>query len=230
MRLLLFDIDGTLVSGGPAKSAFGDALSTVFGTPGPISNHDFAGKTDPQIARELLEAAGVPGRVIDAGLPQLWRCYLAELARLVPSRPPQPLPGVRRLVQALAARDDVALGLVTGNLEGGARLKLASVGLWEHFPVGAFGSDHAARSRLPDVACRRASAHWGRPFEGADAVVIGDTPRDVACGKAVGATTVAVATGRFAMDRLRAAGPDRLLPGFGDVDRAVAALTGRQSR
>ena len=225
MRLLLFDIDGTLVRGSPAKAAFGHALASVFGTAGPIAGHDFAGKTDPEIARELLEAAGVASGEIEAGLPRLWDRYLAELARLIPAAPAEALPGVDELIPALAARDDVALGLVTGNVEGGARLKLASAGLWEHFPVGAYGSDHSARNELPGVACRRATAHWGRPFGGSDAVVIGDTPRDVACGRAARAATVAVATGRFSMAELKAAAPDRLLPGFEDVDLAAAALT-----
>lgn len=226
MRLLLFDVDGTLVRGSPAKSAFGHALAGVFGTAGPIADHDFAGKTDPRIARELLHAAGLTNDEIDAGLPRFWDRYLSELARRIPSDPARPLPGVAELVPLLAARQDVALGLVTGNLKGGARLKLASAGLWERFPVGAFGSDRAERNELPEIAVRRASARWGRSFEG-DVVVIGDTPRDVACGRAAGAATVAVATGRFTAAELKAAAPDLLLPGFGDATGTAAALTGR---
>lgn len=227
MRLLLFDVDGTLVQGGPAKSAFGAALSTVFGTAGPIAGHDFAGKTDPRIARELLLAAGLTIAEIEPGLPRLWGRYLSELVRRIPSDPARPLPGVAELVPFLAARQDVALGLVTGNIREGARLKLASARLWERFPVGAFGCDSAVRNELPAIAVRRAAAHWGRPFRSGDVVVIGDTPRDVACGRAARAATVAVATGRFTAAELKAASPDLLLPGFGDVNATVAALTGQ---
>ena len=224
--LLLFDIDGTLTIGGPGKTAFRVALERTYGTAGPIVNHDFSGKTDPLILRELLTAAGRAPHEIEAGLPRFWDLYLAELKARIAAEPVTVLPGVRELIGALADRGDVHLGLVTGNLKGGARVKLRSVGLWEHFPVGAFGCDHEVRDKLPPVALRRAGAHWGRRFRGEDAVVIGDTPRDVACGKAVGAATVAVTTGRFSAEALAQAGADQVLPGFGDVDAALAALLG----
>ena len=223
--LLLFDIDGTLTFGGPAKVAFRAAMEGTFGTAGPIAGYDFAGKTDPLILRDLLTAAGRAPDEIEAGMPRFWRLYLSELECRIGAEPVTPLPGVPELIGALAEREDVFLGLVTGNVEGGARLKLGSVGLWDHFPVGGFGSDHEARNDLPAVALRRASAHWGKAFRGTDAVVIGDTPRDVECGKAIGAATVAVATGRFSAAELRDAGADQVLPGFSDTRGVVAALT-----
>ena len=174
--LLLFDIDGTLTIGGPGKTAFGAALQGTFGTTGPLANHDFAGKTDPLLLRELLTAAGRGAGDIEAGLPHFWQRYVAELEARIEAEPVTVLPGVPELIGALAARDDVFLGLVTGNVEGGARLKLLSAGLWHHFPIGAFGSDHESRNELPRFALERAAAHWGRPFQGRDAVVIGDTP------------------------------------------------------
>lgn len=222
--LLLFDIDGTLTIGGPGKAAFGVALERTYGTAGPIVNHDFSGKTDPLILRELLAAAGRAPHEIEAGLPRFRDLYLAELEARIGADPVAVLPGVRELLDALTARDDVHLGLVTGNVTGGARVKLGSVGLWDRFPVGAFGCDHEVRDELPPVALQRARAHWGRPFLGEDTVVIGDTPRDVACGKAVGAATVAVTTGRFSAEALERAGADRVLPGFADVDAALAAI------
>ena len=225
--LLLFDIDGTLTWGGPAKEAFGFALEGTFGTAGPIANHDFSGKTDPLIMRELLTAAGHASCDIEAGLQRFRDLYLSELDARIRAEPVTVLPGVRELIGALAARDDVFLGLVTGNVEGGARLKLRSAGLWDHFPVGAFGSDHDVRNELPTIAFRRAAAHWGRPFRGEHAVIIGDTPRDIECGKAVGAATVAVATGRFPAADLRDAGADRVLAGFADTRATVEALTAR---
>ncbi len=225
--LLLFDIDGTLTIGGPGKAAFGVALERTYGTAGPIVNHDFSGKTDPLILRELLTAAGRPAGDIRAGLPRFWGLYLAELEARIQADPVAVLPGVRELLDALTARGDVHLGLVTGNIKGGARIKLGSVGLWEYFPIGAFGCDHEVRDELPPVALRRAEAHWRRPLRGEDTVVIGDTPRDVACGKAVGAATVAVTTGRFSAEALELAGADRVLPGFADVEAASAIVAFR---
>ncbi len=223
--LLLFDIDGTLTVGGPGKAAFGAALHDVYGTTGPLANHDFAGKTDPLLLRELLTAAGCGAGEIEAGLRRFWRRYDAELEARIDAEPVTVLPGVHDLIDALAARDDVFLGLVTGNVEAGARLKLQSAGLWHHFPVGAFGSDHESRNELPPVALERAAAHWGRPFRGGDAVVIGDTPRDVECGNQVGAATVAVATGRFSERALRATGADRVLTDLADTRAAIELLT-----
>ena len=153
-RLVLFDIDGTLVRGGPAKDAFHQAMLSVYGTAGPIQDHDFSGKTDPQIARELLHRAGFDDERIDAGLPDLWDGYLTGLAEGLTSRPMEILTGVAALLDALDREGDVALGLLTGNIARGARLKLGSVGLHDRFAVGGYGSDHefpkrAARHRNP---------------------------------------------------------------------------------
>ena len=222
--LLLFDIDGTLTIGGPGKTAFRIALERTYGTAGPIVNHDFSGKTDPLLLRELLGPAGRTPREIESGRGRFWDVYLAELESHLATDPVTVLPGVPELIGTLAERPDVFLGLVTGNVRGGARLKLECAGLWDRFPVGAFGCDREVRDELPPVALERAVAHWGRPFVGEDAVVIGDTPRDVACGKAAGAATVAVTTGRFSAAVLERAGADRVLPGFADVDTALAAI------
>jgi len=223
--LLLFDIDGTLTWGGPAKSAFQFGLESVFGTAGPIDDHDFSGKTDPQLARELMTRAGRGDKEISDGLEALWEAYLGELERRIAVEPVTVLKGVAELIRALDDQGDVNLGLVTGNLERGARLKLGSVGLSDFFSVGGYGSDHEVRNELPVVALRRAGEHWGRQFLGPEAVVIGDTPRDVACGKAVGARTVAVATGRFTRDQLARTEPDLLLSDFSDTTETIAGLT-----
>jgi phosphoglycolate phosphatase len=223
-RLLLFDIDGTLVRGGPAKKAFELAMELVFGTAGPIGGHDFSGKTDPQIARELLRAAGLPDGRIDAGFEALWREYLGELESRLAEMPMTLLPGVQPLLEQLSGMDGVAMGLLTGNIVGGARMKLDSVGLMDYFPVGGFGSDSEVREDLPAVAIRRATRVWGTDFPALSVVVVGDTPRDVACGKHGGTRTVAVATGRYDAERLAATGPDRVLEDLGDLAEAVQAL------
>jgi phosphoglycolate phosphatase len=223
-RLILFDIDGTLLSGGPAKEAFRLAMVEVFGTAGPIDRWEFSGKTDPQIARELLRAEGALDRDIDRGFPALWERYLSGLESRLPAVPTQPLPGAATLLDALRGEVEVALGLVTGNLVRGAELKLGAARLDGPFPVGGFGSDHEERNRLPGVAMDRAHRRWGRAFARDEVVVVGDTPRDVECGKAHGVKTVAVATGRFTADALEATGPDVTLEDLRDTEQVLRCL------
>ena len=223
-HLLLFDIDGTLVRGGPAKEVFESALSSVFGTAGPIDGHDFSGKTDPQIARELLEAAGIHQDEMEAGLPALWDAYLGGLSGKLPGRPMTVIPGVTELLESLEKLEDVALGLLTGNIVEGARLKLNSVGLMDFFAIGGYGSDSEIREDLPAVAMERARGNWGVEFDPQDVVVIGDTPRDVACGRFGGTRTVAVATGRFDEASLADAGADHVLSDMTDLEGTVEVL------
>ena len=221
--LVLFDIDGTLVAGGPAKGAFHHALLEVYGRAGPIDTHEFSGKTDPQIARELLRLDGLPDPDIDGGLGRLWEVYLGELEARLGEHPMTILPGVAALVEALDAETDVAVGLVTGNIAGGARLKLGSVGLPD-WPVGGFGSDHELRNELPGIAVRRAADAWGVSFPADRVVIVGDTPRDVECGRHHGTRTVGVATGNFTAAVLAEAGATRVLESFHDLDKSLAAF------
>lgn len=225
-RLILFDIDGTLVSGGPAKIAFEAAMVETFGTAGDVTGLSFAGKTDPQIARELLSGAGFDAADIDEGLPELWVRYLGHLEARLPERPLTVLVGVRQLLDALAALDGMALGLLTGNIARGAELKLGSTGLWDRFPIGGFGSDHEERDELPAIALERARAHWGHPLVSRDTVVVGDTPRDIACGRVGGMRTLAVATGRFAAADLEAAGAHHVLEDLSATGQVVELLAG----
>jgi phosphoglycolate phosphatase-like HAD superfamily hydrolase len=224
-RLILFDIDGTLLSGGPAKPAFEAAMVETYGTIGDIRGVSFAGKTDPQIARELLTTVGFERDAIDAGLPELWVRYTAHLEERLEDRPMQVLPGVRELLDALAGLDGVGLGLLTGNIVRGAELKLGSAGLWDRFEIGGFGSDHEERDELPSVALERARVHWRVAIDAADAVVVGDTPRDVGCGRAGGTRTLAVATGTFPAADLVEAGADHVLDDFRSTLDVVALLT-----
>lgn len=223
-HLVLFDIDGTLLWGGPAKEAFHLALLEVFGTAGDIESHDFSGKTDPQIARELLEGAGLSSGAVDEGLPFLFRSYLRELEARLPGDPVTVLPGVPELLDVLGAMDGVALGLVTGNIAGGAELKLGSARLGKWFAVGGFGSDSEFRDDLPPVALERARTQWAVDFDPERVWIVGDTPRDVACARAHGLRTLAVATGRFDADALRATGADRVVDHLGDTDAIVEVL------
>jgi phosphoglycolate phosphatase-like HAD superfamily hydrolase len=222
--LILFDIDGTLVRGGPAKVAFETAMLETFGTAGAIDSHEFSGKTDPQIARELLTGAGLEDDAIDAGLAELWDGYIGEFEARVGDNPMKLLPGVASLIEALRAEPDVALGLVTGNIVRGALAKLGSVGLADVFEVGGYGSDHEVREHLPAIALQRAFEAWGVRFPPESAVIVGDTPRDVECGKYEGTRTVAVATGRIPRSRLEATGADTVLDDFYDVASVMEVL------
>ena len=223
-RLILFDIDGTLVWGGPAKGAFNEAMVETYGTAGDIDGLSFAGKTDPQIVRQLLTGKGLDGGTIEKRFDELWERYLNYLGERIEDDPVDVLPGVAELLEALADFDDVGVGLLTGNIVGGAKLKLDSAGLWSHFGFGSYGSDHEERDALPAVAVVRARELWGDSLSAEDAVIVGDTPRDVACGKAAGMRTFAVATGSFSFTTLQATGADHVLEDLSATADVVSLL------
>jgi phosphoglycolate phosphatase-like HAD superfamily hydrolase len=227
MRLFLFDIDGTLVTAqGAGRLAIGRALEAVYGTAGPIESYDFRGRTDPRIVLDLMRAAGIAEADVRARLPACFEAYVEELRALVADpRRVRVMPGIDRVVDALAARDDAVVGLLTGNIEAGARVKLTPTGLWPRFRLGAFGSDDVDRRRLPAIACARARALAGCEFPFERVTIIGDTPLDVDCARACGAVAVAVATGQYAAEELSACGPDLLFADFADAAAAVRRLT-----
>jgi phosphoglycolate phosphatase-like HAD superfamily hydrolase len=225
-RVFLFDVDGTLVAArGAGRRALGVALAETFGRTGPIDTYDFRGKTDPRIVRDLMQAAGVPEDAIVARLDDCLSAYVRALGGLIgDGHPVDVLPGVRDLVRRLAARGDAILGLLTGNIEAGARLKLAPTGLLHYFRVGAYGSDDPDRARLPEFAAARVERLTGHPVSPREFVIIGDTPLDVDCARACGAVAVAVATGQYGFEQLAACGPDLIFPDLSDVDRVLAGL------
>ena len=227
MRLFLFDIDGTLVSvRGAGRAAFARALEATYGTPGAIERYDFRGRTDLRIVHELMTGAGVDADRIRAGLDDCFAAYARELARLIgDGSRVQVLPGVAEVVRRLGARGDALVGLLTGNIEAGARIKLTPTGLWPLFRVAAYGGDDADRRRLPSIARERARA-LGHDFTFDRITIIGDTPLDVDCARGCGAVAVAVATGQHPADELATCRPDVLLGDLADVDRVVALLTG----
>jgi phosphoglycolate phosphatase len=226
MRLFLFDIDGTLVNaGGVGRTAVTRALTEVYGTTGAIDGYDFRGRTDPRIVLDLLGQAGFGEADIRARLKSYFEVYVRELEALLgDGARVRVLPGVGEVVRALSAREDAVVGLLTGNIEPGARLKLRPTGLWPLFQVGAFGSDDVDRRRLPAVARQRAREALGHdiPFE--RVTIIGDTPLDVDCARAAGACAVAVATGRYSGAELSACAPDALFTDLADVEAVLAAL------
>jgi phosphoglycolate phosphatase len=227
-RLVLFDIDGTLLSARHApRRAFTTAMLEVFGTTGPVADHRFDGKTDPQIARELLTLEGLPDDTIDDGLPDLWQAYLRELRLELASPAHQTLvyPGVAELLRELEARPrDVLLGLLTGNIAEGAALKLESARIRSDFRVGAFGSDCERRDGLPPVAVQRARDLVGIEFTRRDIVIIGDTPSDITCGQALGVRALGVATGRHTVAELEQAGAWGAFADLNDTESVMDAI------
>ena len=226
-RLVLFDIDGTLLwTDGAGRRAIHRALIEVFGATGP-ADHRFDGKTDPQIVRELMRDVGHDDAHIDARLQGLFIRYVQCLREELrdPAHPSKPLPGVTDLLDALARRSDVTLGLLTGNLVDGARAKLEAVGIDpDIFVVGAYGSDHELRPELPAIAQRRARARLGVDIAGPDIVVIGDTPADLQCGRDIGVRAIGVATGRYTTDDLAAQGAVAVFADLSDTDAVVRAI------
>jgi phosphoglycolate phosphatase len=229
MHLVLFDIDGTLLSaGGAGRRAIHTALREVFGSTGP-GDYWFDGKTDRQIVRDLMRADGHTDPVIDARMDAVLLRYLECLRAEVrdPDHPMQVHAGVRELLDALEARDDIVIGLLTGNLEAGAHTKLEAVGLNpSRFVIGAFGSDHESRPQLPALAQRRARERLGVDLPGSAVVVIGDTPADIACGQGIGARAIGVATGRYTAEQLRACGPCAVFDDLAQTSDVVGAITG----
>jgi phosphoglycolate phosphatase-like HAD superfamily hydrolase len=218
MKLLLFDIDGTLLhANGSGRRAVEDALSDVCDCPISTDGVPFSGKTDPQIMREILHANGLDTSRIDTLIDDALSAYERVAAASLAPHTVDLLPGAADLLTALADRSDVQLALLTGNIEPMAYHKLGAVGLDHHFPFGAFGSDHADRNRLPAVALQRAHDHTGHPFQGQDTIIIGDTQHDIRCGRGVGARAVGVCTGRYTRDDLAPHNPDVLLDDLTDA-------------
>ena len=226
-KLLLFDVDGTLLTtDGAAGRAFESALIDVYGTAGPIGEMSFAGKTDPQIAYELLEGAGIPRPTVKAMLTDLWDRYLKHLDDELVSSVVRVFPGVAECLNYIETQSDQAvLGLLTGNIEHGAQRKLDASGLgFSRFRVGAFGSDSENRNELPAIGAERAQAITGIRYERQAVVVVGDTPADITCGEAIGARTVAVATGVYSRRQLEECSPDFLFDSLVDTASVWEAM------
>lgn len=225
-RLVLFDIDGTLMStGGVGRLAFKRAMEEVYGPMPALSEWTFAGKTDPQIVNEVLASAGHGPEAIEKRRDEVLARYLRYLEASLPESPQcHAKPGVHALLEALAAHEDVSLGLLTGNLEPGARIKLTPFGLFDYFAFGAYGSDHADRRELPAIAVERAESLWGYRYSGKQIVIIGDTEHDIRCGASLGVRAIAVATGPYGVSELEAHGADAVFADLADTEAVLAAI------
>lgn len=229
-RLVLFDIDGTLLRAGPMwTESYLGAITEVFPDFRPEKVR-FGGKTDFQICKEVLRDYGIPEPVIDELAPAIIHRYLEKCETLLPTERGQEmklLPGVPEILKELDSHEDVVLGLLTGNVKKGATMKLDHAGIFKFFgdAPGAFGDDHWNRYELPRVAVARAFHTTGHDFAGKEVVIIGDTEHDVNCGKSIGVRTIAVGTGRdVPKDLILSHKPDYFFDNLSATGEVVKAI------
>ncbi len=223
MHTLLFDIDGTLLNtGGAGQQAMEQALRTVFDVTMATKGISAAGRTDRAIVTDLFAYHNIEET------PELWstfqETYFTHLAEVLPALPGRMLAGVELLLGDLSERDDVALGLLTGNFQRGAHLKLGHYQIDHYFGFGGFGDEHHDRDDVARAAMAAVIEHRQTEVDPGTVWVIGDTPFDVRCGRAIGARTVGVATGSFSMDELRQTEPDHLFSDFADGGAFLSLL------
>lgn len=227
---MLFDIDGTLLlTAGAGRRAIATALRDHVGDPAAFDRIRFDGKTDLQIVRELLDSASHPQASESDFVAGLCRNYvgLLEVELRHPRTTTRLMPGIPDLLDRLEAEPRVVLGLLTGNVEQGAVLKLKASGIDPaRFLVGAYGSDSAHRPDLPAIAARRSVNHFGREPRGAEIVIIGDTPADMTCGLGISARAIGVATGSYPVPELEAAGAYAAFADLSETDRVIEAILG----
>lgn len=227
MRIVLFDIDGTLLrSGGVGRVAMERALTGVFGAPGS-SDYRYDGKTDRQIVRETMRLEGLTDEQIDARMGEILVAYVSALEMELASgqRNVLLLDGVTELLDELEKEPRVVIGLLTGNIHQGARAKLTAAGIDPaRFRVTAFGSDHEMRPELPAVAQRRASELLGVEVQGNKVIIVGDTPADIQCGEAIGARAIGVATGRYTVDELAEYNPYAVFESLADTPAVLESI------
>ena len=222
-RLLLFDIDGTLIhSAGAGVQALKEALRERHGIEDDLRDIEIAGMTDSGIVVSILKKHKIPAT--NENITAFLDSYVHLLSLELPRRKGKLLPGVFELLEKLRSRPHLVLALLTGNVSRGAQLKLEHYGVWHFFEFGAFADDHHDRNQLGSFARSRAEEKHGREFSASEIDVIGDTPRDIACGKAFGARTIAVATGTWSREELAKHEPDFLIDDFSDVDGLIDTL------
>jgi phosphoglycolate phosphatase-like HAD superfamily hydrolase len=218
MLILLFDIDGTLVrTGGAGKAAMETALRTAFGVSTIQDRVSYSGRTDQAISRDLLRTHGLDPSA--ENVRRLHDAYLSHLPAALKAYRGHVCPGVTDLLARLTSRTDVLLGLLTGNTRRGAQHKLTHFGLWDYFRVGGFGDEHHDRDDVARIAIKEVEIHLGTTVDPRAVWVIGDTPLDAQCARAVGANAVVVATGWHPLEELHACGADLVLEHLADIDR-----------
>ena len=219
MILVLFDIDGTLItSGGTGRKAIAKALSEFCGVEIDMSKVPLGGRTDPAIVRDCLRIGGFKEHEIPALIPVCLEIYAEELERVIRPEHVTLLPGVQSLLDTLATRPEFSLGLITGNMQNTAYMKLGAGQIASYFPCGGFGSDHEDRNLLPSFARDRANAHYKRSFSPSKTIVIGDTEHDISCSRHFGAWAIGVSTGMSSHENLAACQPDLLVTSLNESE------------
>lgn len=219
MKLVLFDIDGTLLmTNGIGRRLLERTLRQQLSRPVTSQGVSFSGKTDLQILHELFLLNGCPESQALRLIPEAIGHYVDLFRAEITPAEVRVLPGVRTLLDRLCANEAALVGLLTGNHRTTAYLKLSAAGLADYFPFGAFGSDHADRGKLPALAARRAAAQNGHAYAGRNIIIVGDSMRDILCGREVGAYSVAVCTGLTARASLSRHKPDLLLDDLTDTE------------
>lgn len=221
MPIILFDIDGTLVrTGGAGKVAMEGALVSAFGVRELRDEVPYSGRTDTAIGYDLLRVHGIEPTTEHQV--RLRDTYLSLLPNSLVAKGGEVCPGIPELLNALAGKPGVVLGLLTGNVRRGAQIKLSHFGLWDYFACGGFGDQHTDRDDVARAAMDSVRAHVGGAVSPADVWVIGDTPLDVSCARAIGANAVAVATGWHPADELHLCAPDLFFDDLSDHSRLLA--------
>ena len=224
-NVILFDIDGTLVlTGGAGGRAMARAFQDLFAIPNGFHDIPMPGRTDASILSDAAAAHGIPSESADLG--RFREIYLTHLVIELEKPGPRKgvMPGIRTLLDALAVRDNVFLALLTGNYEAAARVKLEYFDLWRYFRCGAFGDEALDRYRLLPQAVERIHVSGGPSIAAPDVIVLGDTPLDIACAAASGARSIAVATGGYGVEALRAAGADVVFEDLSETGAVLRAL------
>ncbi len=224
-KLVLFDIDGTLLRvGNINRRTLIDALTEVYGTEGSAGRHNFAGKMDSVIIYEVLRHTGLGERHIAERFEEVKQTYIDLFRERARPEDIELMKGIPALLEELAGRSDMELGLLTGNFEGSGRHKLRLPAIDHYFPFGAFADDAYHRDDLPAIAIEKAYGVTGTRFASGEVVIIGDTEHDIRCSRAIGAHCIAVATGTYPAERLRAHRPDVLFEDFGDTGAVVESI------
>ena len=222
-KLLLWDIDGTILHTGKAgETALGHAMENLHGISRGLQGLEIAGRTDKWIVEQLLAREGLPHGEKEIAL--FLDVYVERLAEELPRRQGGLHPGILGILEEAHHRPDLVQGLLTGNIEKGARLKLSRYGVNHFFEFGAFADDSPVRNELGPHASRRARDRHGEEFSPERIYIIGDTPHDVACARAIGAKAIAVATGSFSVEQLRACGADAVFTDLGHPEKFFELL------